>query len=447
VTNILYDFKRSFLRVSVLSFLALFVIAGVFFTYGFLYTIPQAEFNNVNVVVVIENTTSGFHLLGLVFDNQGNAISNAKVDVIYPNSSKTLYTNASGYFSLYGKAPQKITVNYNGQEKSLSLNSTYLPIHIIASNALYLKALQNSYANVSRTYNYFVEGYALIIGYNGHIAKAITFMPNMTFYFYKKSPEEFGYPIPKEGLIGNLTVSQPLTITTITVPKDTVVIYAVRHYADGEFQAGAGNFETVPPIEIDFLYDVGIGTSYLFSFTFGIIFIYIAYQTFGKLKDRGLQLLLARPITRGELYFTRYFSGVLSMLTAALLFSLATSIIFVIYIGIFPTYDMTILFSLVFLNVIAWYSLSFLLLSKLSPSAGLGLSVGIYIVLNLLLILPILPGKLTYYFYPTSFALSVLYYSVNFSYPINPVISALVETAWVIIPVLVGYLIFKRIDV
>jgi len=108
--NILYDFKRSFLRVSVLSFLVLFVIAGVALTYEFLHSIPPAEFNDVNVAVTVKNTDEGYYFLGLVFDNYGNPISNAEV-IAYSNSTeKVYYTNSSGYFSFYGK-PKKLLLH------------------------------------------------------------------------------------------------------------------------------------------------------------------------------------------------------------------------------------------------------------------------------------------------------------------------------------------------
>jgi len=425
-SNVLYDFKRSFLRVSVLIFLVLFVISGVFFTYEFLHTIPSADFNDVNVAVTVENTTADYHFLGLVFDNQGNPISNAKVNVICPDSTKTLFTNSSGYFSFYGK-PSKIVITYNGQQKSITLLSYH------------------SYAEVSKFYNYFSSGVALIIGYNGKTAKVITFIPNITLYFLKGTA--FSLPPPKNIVIGNVTIAQPMKITTITISEGTSSVYAV--YKIDEYLATSwAPFNSIPPIEVNFLEFVGTFTSYYFSFVFSIIFIYIAYQMFGKLKERGLPLLLARPITRGEIYFTRYFSGVIALVLSSLIFSLATSIMFTAYTGVFPSYDMMILLAFMISNIIVWYSLSYLFFSKLSSSKGLGLSIGVVIVLDfLLLIIPILPGKLIYYFYPASFAFSMLNYSLTLSYPINPAISALVETAWIVIPVILGYLLFKRMDV
>ena len=88
--------------------------------------------------------------------------------------------------------------------------------------------------------------------------------------------------------------------------------------------------------------------------------------------------------------------------------------------------------------------MSYLFFSKLSPIKALGLSIGIAIVSNFLApAISLIPSNLVYYSYPTSFALSLLSYSLTLSYPINPAISALVETAWVV--VILGYLLFKKV--
>jgi len=54
---------------------------------------------------------------------------------------------------------------------------------------------------------------------------------------------------------------------------------------------------------------------------------------------------------------------------------------------------------------------------------------------------------LVYYLYPASFAFSLINYSLTLNYPINPVISATVETVWVVTTTILAYLIFERIDV
>ena len=417
-SNILFDFKRSFLRISVLSFLALFVIAGVSFTYGFLHTIPQAEFNDVNVAVIVENTTSGYHFLGLVFDNQGNPISNANVTVVCPNSTKVFYTNSSGYFSFYGK-PTKIVVTHNGQQKSITLIDTYISHYFRIPR--YITSYISSYANVSKFYNSVFLGiyrvYALIIGYNGNTAKVITLVPNVTFYFYNTT-NNITFPPSKNIVVGNVTIAQPMKIYTITIPKGTLSVYASYTPKNGRGADLYDLFYSIPPTEHDFLSYVG-GSSFIsFTFAFSIIFIYVAYQMFGKLKERGLTMLLARPITRGEIYFIRYFSGVLALILATLIFSLASSTIFAVYTGVLPTFPMIIIFAYLFFYIIVWYSLSYLIFSKFSSITALGLSIAIFFAIGFILpfrpqlvLESLFPGNSILYFYPATLSFSLLSYS------------------------------------
>lgn len=102
--------------------------------------------------------------------------------VIFPNSTKTLFTNSSGYFSLYGK-PTEIIVSHNGQQKSIKLIDSYVN-HF--GRPRYITSYLPSYANISKFYNSFIPGiyqvFAVIIGYNGTTAKVITLIPNTILF-------------------------------------------------------------------------------------------------------------------------------------------------------------------------------------------------------------------------------------------------------------------------
>ena len=246
-SSVFKDFKSTFLRLSFIAFLSAFVTVGMFSTYWYLHTIPQAEFNNLNVVFTRTNTSVGWQFIGLVFNNQADPISNAKVTVVCPSSTKVYYTNSSGYFSIYCKSPSmNIIVSYKGQQKSIFINVVYpvslvQPITVKTTYAskeyvtLYESDVMPSilpysppyaYANVSPLYNYFSEGFAIITEYNGNTAKVITFLPNVTLYFYNSCPHILTNPPIKNGLIGNVSISQPLKTYTIAMSKGTSAIIA-----------------------------------------------------------------------------------------------------------------------------------------------------------------------------------------------------------------------------
>ena len=387
----------------------------------------------LNVVITVENTTSGYHFLGLVFNNQGNPISNAKVTVIYPNSTKTLFTNSSGYFSFYGK-PIKIIIAHNGQQKSISLLSYH------------------SYVSVLEFYNCLVLGYALIIGYNGKTAKVIIFISNITLYFYKRATS-IGFPPTKNIVLANVTIGQSMRIFKVTIPKGISFVYAV-YKINGGYSSEGAPFNLIPLIEVNFLEFIGAFTSYYFSLAFIFLFIYIAYQMFGKLKERGLPLLLARPITRGELYFTRYFSGVLAIFVATAIFTLATSLTAMTLFKFIPSVIIPALLAYSFFNIVVWYSLSFLFYSKLSPSAGLGVSIATWFVFYIGLSFPSLfypniANYLKYYVSPISIASIFSNYLTTYSMPSGIIlpVSVVVGLLWISVPVIVGYLLFKKIDI
>jgi len=421
---IIYDFKRSFLRLSVILILVIFVMAGVFLAYSTYKTAvpyPAATYN-LNAIAVYYNGET----IGYVFNNQGNPIPNA--EVTYGGS--VIHTNSSGYFVINGSV-HSLTVSNNGEEENL----------IFLLGVAY---------NVSDFYNFIGQG-ILVTGYNGTYGKVISIVPSPSLYFYDSNGK----------IIGNFSAAQstsPIEAFNAPIPKGTVFLTV-----DQKIQVtNLFNFTALSKLEqftplpkAEYLLSTSlVGDVGLISLAFIFLFIYIAYQMFGKLKDRGLSLILARPITRGELYLTRYFSGVLAMLVSIVIFTLATSLTVMTLFKFFPTVILPALLAYSFFNVIVWYSLSFLFYTKLSPTAGLGVSIAAWFLLNIGLSLPSLfypsiANYLTYYVSPTSITNIFSHYLATFSLPSGVIIpiSVVVELLWISVPVIFGYLTFKKMDV
>lgn len=421
---IIYDFKRSFLRLSVILILIIFVIGGVFLAYAsYKSALPYpAAAYNLNAIAVNYNGKT----MGYVFNNQGNPVPNAKV--IYDGN--VAYTNSSGYFVINSTVPS-LTVSYDGEEKDL----TFL--------------LGVAY-NISEFYNFLGEG-VLVTGYNGSYGKVISIIPSPTLYFYDQSGK----------IIGNFTA--PSSTSTIEVfeapiPKGTFFITVNQEVQVTSFLNLTAVSKLVlftPLPKAEYLLSTSIVEDVEFiSLAFIFLFIYVAFQMFGKLKERGLPLLLARPITRGELYFSRYFSGVLAIFVATVVFTLAVSLTVTTLFKFLPTAIIPALIAYSFFDVVVWYSLSFLFYSKLSPTAGLGVSIAawfvVYITLEFsALFYPSIANDLTYYVSPTSIATIFANYLVTFSLPSNVILplSVVDELLWISVPVILGYLIFKKMDV
>ena len=422
---IIYDFKRSFLRLSVILILIIFVVGGIFLaysTYKSLVPYPSVTYN-LNALAVY----NGGEVIGYVFNNEGNPIPNATVSY---NGTVT-HTNSSGYF-IMDKIVPYLLVSYDNEEKNLTF-------------------IQGVAFNISSFYNFF-NGEIVVTGYNGSYGKVISVIPSPTLYFYDETGQ----------VIGNFTAPHSTSLIEVfnaPIPKNTIYITVnqeVKVTSLFNFTALSKleqlRFTPLPKTEY-LLSDSIVGDIGLISLAFIFLFIYIAYQMFGKLKERGLSLLLARPITRGELYFTRYFSGVLAIFVATTVFTLAVSLTALALFKFIPATIIPALIAFSFFNVIVWYSLSFLFYSKFSPTAGLGLSVASWFVLDIALSLPALfypkiANDINYYVSPTAITSIFSNYLLYFSMPSNVIIplSVVVELLWISVPVVLGYLIFKRMD-
>jgi len=425
---IIYDFKRSFLRLSVILILVIFVIAGVFLaysTYNSAVPYPAAVYN-LNAIAVNYDGK----IVGYVFDNKGNPIPNAEVEY---NGMKT-YTNSSGYFVINeSENATSLLVSYNGEEEKL----TFVPILGIAYN-------------VSDFYNFF-NGEVLVTGYNGSYGKVISVIPSPTLYFYDDTGK----------IIGNFTAPQstsPIEVFEAPIPKGTVFVTTnqkIQVTSLFNFTALSKLEQFTPLPKAEYLLSTSItGDVGFISLAFIFLFIYIAYQMFGKLKERGLPIILARPITRGELYFTRYFSGVLAIFLATVIFTIAMSLTIITLFKFIPTVIIPALIAYSFFDIVVWYSLSFLFYTKLSPSAGLGVSIATWFIFNIGLSFPTffypsIAKYLTYYVSPTSITNILANYLATFSMPSDVIIpiSVVVELLWISVPVILGYLVFKKMDV
>lgn len=126
-----------------------------------------------------------------------------------------------------------------------------------------------------------------------------------------------------------------------------------------------------------------VGVSLLETF-FPVVVLYLVYVYVAKPRAQGaLEFVLARPITRLELYVTRYFAGVLVVLaaTAFCCIALTTSIYFIAETSLDPC-SVALLYA--GLSLVAFYSLCYLFSALTSSTKYIVVSVMAYIVFALL---------------------------------------------------------------
>ena len=215
------------------------------------------------------------------------------------------------------------------------------------------------------------------------------------------------------------------------------------------------------------------GASIFITF-FPVVVLYLVYIYVAKPRSQGaLEFVLARPITRLELYITRLFAGVLVVLTATALFYAALVLAIYLLTGVLlDLYSFVLLFAGLALALIAFYSLCYLLSALTSGTRYLVASIVTYIVFailwSLLVYLVIISLKgftlslteelakaqyISYYFTPLGVHNFMQYYylvyigggqSTAIEAVVNPWLVGISTATWIIAPLAIGWLLFKK---
>ncbi|MCY0883158.1 MAG: hypothetical protein OWQ50_05025, partial [Acidianus infernus] len=123
---IIYDFKRSFFRLSVLIFLVLFTIFGIGIGYlvynASIANLPRSSYYDLNFVGVTFNYNGTVIICGYVFDNQGNPLV-ATVELLSHTGKVISITqsNSSGFFVIQGSNASCIVVKYSTYQEKASI--------------------------------------------------------------------------------------------------------------------------------------------------------------------------------------------------------------------------------------------------------------------------------------------------------------------------------------
>jgi ABC-2 type transport system permease protein len=230
-------------------------------------------------------------------------------------------------------------------------------------------------------------------------------------------------------------------------------------------------------IYMQLISSVGLG---LFTAFFPIIVLYLVYVYIAKPRSQGaLEFILARPITRFELYTVRYFAGVLVVIAATSLFYVALMTSINLLTGVSPSIQGgLIMYSGIVISLIAFYSFCYLLGSLTSGSRYIVASVLSYVLFSILWSLII---YLIVYFTHRGVGVNILteitriQYTLNYFNPlriqdymqyyfmihevgeysilptgdvlkevVNPWLVASSSIAWIIMPFILGWLKFKK---
>ena len=212
----------------------------------------------------------------------------------------------------------------------------------------------------------------------------------------------------------------------------------------------------------------------LFSTFYPVLMLYLAYVYIAKPRSAGaLEFLLARPLTRLDLYTTRFISGVLVALASTGLFFASTSLTLYVLTGIsLDFYSYLILFAGVTASLVAFYSVCYAIAAFTRGGSYLALSIFIYLFYTIgypliVFFVTISQGigsglgealaRNTYmaqYFSPLGATSFVQYYFLSYNNitiigegaasVVNIWFVVASALSWIIVPVTMGWLVFKR---
>lgn len=433
-----YDFKRAFLRKSTLITLVLFIVAGIGLTYivaqsiassnsGLMYSgIAMAELDVSNkelkvVMGVYDNKLQpvsadislGLHIRSLVGEKQ---LLEKSFELGSYKIEGTLDTN----ISLSEEMAQYIS---NAQDVFLEMNITRMNVGGLKVFSWYFIPLYSIGPGKSSTYsgcNYlganglymvlsgersipFAGCSGLIVSQNKLyiIAGALKslYLPTKIYYSVQAYNEtssdimvEKHFYVPPNVNISSLkflgNISQAMKVylfgaelpTSLLSDNTALNVTLVALDANGNVIA-AGKLVTslLKNVVTNLISNTGIG---LFSSFFPIVMLYLGYVLIAKPKSQGaLEFILARPITRTDLFVTRYIAGILVAITAPALFVVALHAGLNALLGVsLNSIDDVLFYFGLSASLVAFYTLCYYIAVEFKGGSYLAVSIALYLL-------------------------------------------------------------------
>lgn len=429
----LYDFKRSFLRLSTLGLLAAFVALGAGLGYLTASSLTQRERLFGVQGYAAANATSGeVSVRAFVYDFRGEPVARNSANLTAyicspgehgyscsPYARKELAGGPSLEASLplppppSGPQPKAGMIPTVNVELTISnaLGSSWFAAQLPLPQAINATAVcspigQGPIAHLlpeggqARPGLYLLE--YEILPSDGGFRLAATLVPHDCDFSGAEGAQLFIYPfngtmpspqeLLREGRAVPLGLLPPgatkIFSANLSLSGWTQVAFLVR-LGSGEVYAGA---EPIPPglasrrdVASELLVAYAVSSAPLASF-YPIALLYLAYLLIAKPKATGaLEFLLARPVTRLQIYLNRFAAGALVAAAASALSVLATSATTALVIGVaLPARDSALLALGLWASMTSFYSVFYMLSAALKRGWYLGLSVALYLIFTLL---------------------------------------------------------------
>ncbi|BBG26180.1 ABC transporter permease subunit [Sulfuracidifex tepidarius] len=466
-----FDFKRSFLRISTLLFLVVFAVAGVGIAYAIDHSIGSQVDYKYSVIGFSQVEGDHVNLVAMAIGPNGDPASGVKVSA-YANGGEVAsgVTNSSGEVSLgfTSKAMPYTLIVYQEDKQNvtdtLAGNDTFSFPSPYTNELLFSPAMSNTYSGPSiMISNYFPNGSVKLYVSTLY---PISLCYNVTSHISPSTHVGSG-PLENSHFIANQ--SEGIKSYIIKVRDHPSALYfdilakPIHSYNPGVYSYEETTQEVTSrsAISIDEL--EGFESSFsLYAEFFPIIFLYLAYSLLAKPKGTGaLEFLLSKPITREQIFVNRFMGGVITAFVSSGVFMVIVSLTLLAltgaFVGLIPTLYIFIGLSL---SLVAFYSLMFLI-GGIVNSSGTFLGLSILTFVFFLFIEPVLfvilefnginivkyedylsfDSPLAFMEHYAEGSLSSLFTSAYYNVSLEVVDVIL----WIFLPVMIGYVVFTQL--
>jgi len=444
LTPILYDFKRSILRFSTITMIVLFTLAGLGLSYAALMGISQL-YPYTNIIALALNRGGECYVTGLVFDLAGNP-SNAKLAVLNRDGASVYERELSGNFTLVdrelcnilGKTPESglrlvLRSEYGEWAVSATTREVLVGNKSVVASFMYTSSLNTVEAYLSNTTSVSGAPTTLVVSGGGLGASvSIGFEPpqqgvagaliaRLVVLSWERGDAKLfivavNYTDPELKPFASISYSlykftagsgigvdyfENLTYTTLGFMRESYIgVFNLKLARRDDANTlvlriehgNVSNYVLIPLTQLASAEQISargvltLNVSYnLFVQFFPIVVLYLAYVLMAKPRSTGaLEFVVARPITRRDVYLTRFLAGVLTIAVASAVFILGLNVgNLLVFKTSFDLYANTVLYAGLVAGLTAFYSLCYMIASSTRSGRYLALAIALYVLFAL----------------------------------------------------------------
>lgn len=511
---LIYDLKRSFMRRTTIIMIIIFLLMGIGITYLIFGNIQQGGINPNNKVTVVATLWSrnGVGTVsGYIVDKDGKGIPGVSIEFYIGEekiaSNKSL---SNGYFEIdtgmnltfnqlnirsFGEKYQTLL---NNSRIHIKTNSEEFDIKAMISNTINTKGQNLFPASIVYVHkSVFVHeppqslsaygSTIAIINYDESTGKAkaiiavpflfsngikynvsYSLQPLLSLIMGEAGKNDLSKICKESTLLGEF--DDPVEIVSLNIRNNRNTTLILCYNFKDQINVVSARFTKSNVITS--LYVAALSTPVNLVATFiPISMLYVAYVLMAKPRSIGaLEFLLARPVTRFDIFINRYVAGILTALVSAIIIVLALVASSYILLGVPVIANIVVLLFLgLALSMMTMYSLYYALATSLRSGFYLGLSIGLYLLFALfwqiiIAIYGVSTGILlrdiqeysrmlinSYYYNPMGVMNLIMIiiqndYGTSTIIRPDPLYMSLSVILWVLVPVLLGYLRFQRIN-